>query len=453
MVAARELLRGETGRLRLRTLVFIRWIAVVGQFAAVTLVHWGLGFKLPIVASLLVIGVSAAMNLVVSLTQPMRQRLSDRVAAGYLAFDMVQLSALLYFTGGLQNPFAILIVASVAVSATVLSRGTTISLGVLAGVCVTVLALIHEPFPWQTPGFALPDFYIMGIWQALVVSVLFIAAFIGSVAEEARAMTDALAETRMALAREQRLSELGALAAAAAHELGSPLATIAVVAKEMKRDIGPDSPLAGDVDLLIEQSDRCREILAQLSARPEAEPDALYPRMVATALLNLIAAPYRLEGKPIEVRCAPHPDTPDSPEPHIVRTPEILHALGTLIQNAAQFAATGVTIEARWTPGAIRIAISDDGPGFPPPLLDRLGEPYVSTRDEGGEHMGLGIFIAQTLLGYHGATLSFANRESGGAVVTVDWKRSEAERLGREPPARDAPDREAPGRKPPARAA
>ena len=415
------------GRLRLRTLISIRWAAVLGQSAAIVLVHYGLGYSLPLFHCAAAIGASALLNVVLTLRGHLGRHLSDYHAVLYLAYDVLQLTALLYLTGGLNNPFALLILAPVIVSATALARPATIGLGGLAVAAITILAFYYQPLPWPAPGFALPEYYMLGVWQALVIGILFIAAWVGSVSEEARTMSDALVATQVALSRAQRLSELGALAAAAAHELGSPLATIAVVAKEMRRDVAPGSPLADDVGLLIEQSDRCREILAQLSRRPD-QPQAFEPGryMPLSQFLDFVAEPYRTEGKPIVIHAAAA-DEGAGPEPEIERVPEVIHALGTLIQNATQFARSAVHIDAQWGAAEIGIEVTDDGPGFPPLLLDRLGEPYVSSRKDQGGHMGLGLFIAQTLLGRYGARLAFANRREGGARVSVTWDRATAE--------------------------
>ena len=253
------------GRVNLRTLVVIRWVAVVGQLATLLMVRYGLGFALPMIPAIGIVALSAILNLAVTFTRPLSLRLSDRAAAFYLAYDIVQLTALLFLTGGLENPFSLLILAPVTVSATALSRASTMALGALSVLCITFIALWHLPFPWNGDGLELPDLYLTAIWEAMVLGTLFIAAYVGSVSEEARRLSDALTATQMALSREQRLSELGALAAAAAHELGSPLATIAVTAKEMSHDVAADSPLAKDVELLLSQSERCREILAGLA--------------------------------------------------------------------------------------------------------------------------------------------------------------------------------------------
>ncbi len=426
------------GRVRLRTLVYIRWIAVVGQATTLLLVHYVLGFALPVFACLFVVAVSAGLNITLGLATPLGRRVRDRTAALYLAYDLVQLTVLLYLTGGLQNPFSILILAPVTASATVLSRGSTVGLGVLSGLCITLLALIHEPFPWRGQVFGLPDFYIMGVWQALVVGILFIAAYVGSVSEEARRLSGALAATQLALGREQRMSALGALAAAVAHELGSPLATIAVTAKELSHDAPPKGPLAEDAALILEQSDRCRDILAQLANKPVADGGEPFERVALETLCSIAAAPHASDGVAVLVnrthdKTGGGPSDESETEPHVQRSPEILHGLGTLIQNAVQFARATVTIGCHWTATTVTITIVDDGQGFPTNLLDRLGEPYLSTRRDGpkDQHMGLGIFIAETLLGRTGARLSFGNEPGLGARVTVTWERAALERIGR----------------------
>lgn len=432
------------GRVRLRTLVYIRWFAVTGQAASLLLVHYGLGFHLPLPVAFAIVGTSVALNILVSVRQPLSMRLPDRAAALYLAYDMIQLTALLYLTGGLQNPFAVLILASVTVSATILSRGSTVGLGLIAGICITLLAFWHEPFPWNEPGFILPDMYIMGIWQALVVGTLFVAAYAGSVSEEARQMSNALAATQMALEREVRLSELGALAAAAAHELGSPLATIAVTAKEMQRDVPEDDPLATDVRLIIEQSHRCREILAQLARQPESAGGEPYALLPLSAVVELAAEPHESGGIAVMfgkgLANGVEADSEGAEEPIIRHSAELIHGLATLVQNATQFAKSRVDIDTRWSRDEAIVSISDDGAGFPAGILDRLGEPYLSTRgksDGTGDHMGLGVFIAQTLLSRTGASVSFRNRPGGrgkakttGAVATIRWARRDLSRLG-----------------------
>jgi len=409
------------GRLRLRTLILIRWIAVMGQTVTVLAVHFGLGFKLPLALCLAVICALALSNAFLSIRRVAPSRLDDRAAALLLGFDVVQLALLLYVTGGLQNPFAILVIAPVMVSATILSRAATIALTLLAVASITVLAVFRTVLPWSPEPLALPSVYVLGIWTALAVASVFFSAYVWSVSEEARRMYDALAATQTLLARQQRLSALGGLAAAAAHELGSPLATIAVVAKELSRELPADSPLAEDVGLLISQSDRCRDILAGIARTPESRSDEPFDRLPLSQLVEATAEPYM--GPAVDVEIIIEDDVTGD-EPVIDRSPELLSGLGTLIQNAVQFARDHVVVSLSWDDRTLEIAVQDDGPGFSPAVLDAIGEPFISTRAGDSEHMGLGIFIAQTLLAGLGAELSFANLPGAGAEVVIRWPRT-----------------------------
>ncbi len=410
------------GRVRLRTLVWIRWMAVAGQTVSLVFVYYGLGFELPIGPAMAVVAASVLLNIVVSLKRSSAAiRLSDRNAALFLAYDIIQLAALLYLTGGLKNPFAILFLAPVAISATILSLRSTQWLGLLAVASVSLLALIHLPLPWREGDLALPDLYIAGRWVALVLGTIFIAAYAWRVAAETKRMSDALAATQMALAREQQLSALGALAAATAHELGTPLGTIAVVAKELSREFPEDSPLAEDVALLSSQAARCREILAQLSRRPTGEDDSVYGILPISALVETAAMPYRREGVSLEI-VSKGDDTGGTPEPKVLRSPEIIHGLGNLVENAVDFAHSTAVVEVAWSADKVHVEVIDDGDGFAADILDALGEPYVTSRAE-QDGMGLGVFIAKTLLARTGAKVRFANLPGGGAAVAIVWPR------------------------------
>jgi two-component system sensor histidine kinase RegB len=426
----------DSSRIRLRTLVKIRWVAIAAQATAILTVHLIFGFDLPFGLAMGVVAASAALNLWASGRRPAAGWLGEREAWLFLVYDQVQLILLLYLTGGLGNPFAVLILAPVTVSATALSRRSTIGLAALTLVLATAVAYWHLPLPWHAPGFALPKPLVLGVWAALSVSVVFVAAYLSSIAEEARRMSDALAATQLALAREQRLSALGGLAAAAAHQLGSPLGTIAVVARDLSRELEPESPIAEDVALLEAETQRCRDILAQLAARPDPDPGDPFHRMPLRVLVETAAEPYRTTRVALRVAAAPDAAARDD-EPEVLRSPEALHGLGNLIQNAVQFARTRVDIALTWDQETVRVTIADDGPGFAPGILEHLGDPYVAgvgdrrrrphTRSQDDEdedvHMGLGIFIARTLLMRTGARLQFGNRRGGGAQVDVTWPR------------------------------
>jgi len=418
-------LPGGGGQVRLRTLTRIRWAAVAGQLVALVLVRFGLNWPLPMEAAMSVVGVSVVLNLVITFRHPEQGRLKEWEAAAYLAFDTLQLALLLYLTGGLTNPFALLFLGPVTVSATVLTRRATAILCALVIVCSTLLMFDHLPLPWSALGLELPGLYVWGLWAAVVIGTLFLAVYAGSLAAESRRMTNALSATQLALAREQQLSAVGGLAAAAAHELGSPLSTILVTATELSREMPADNPYAEDIRILRAEAYRCREILAQLALQPATDDGADPFAQTPLSAMVRTAADRHLETG-ISLRIDAEGDD-DSAEPVVANSPEFNHGLGNIIQNAVQFARESVAIRIAWSEETITVTVRDDGPGFAPAVLDRIGEPYISSRGEG--HLGLGIFIAQSLLQRTGGQLAAGNvRGVGGRVVggevSIMWPRA-----------------------------
>ncbi len=421
--------------IRLRTLIRLRWLAVIGQTGTVLLVSFMLQYQLPLASCLAVIALSAWLNVFLALRWRSGQILSTRAAGLLLAYDVVQLAGLLYLTGGLENPFAFLFLVPVTVSATSLSLRWTLALGMMAFGFSTLLAFYHLPLPWRAgENFALPATYVGGMWIAIVCGTGFSAVYARRMAEEAQLMSAALSATEMVLAREQRLSALDGLAAAAAHELGTPLATIALVARELKRELPGVTPHAEDIDLLISQAARCREILARLSKREHSE-DKIFGQVKISSLLEDLAAPLRGSDVQIKVFCQADGNEPQ--EPVLLRNPGLAYGLSNILENAIDFAKSWVEVNATWTASTIRLKVMDDGPGFDSFIFDRLGDPFVTTRpgyDEavdqqgarGHEGMGLGLFIAKTLLERSGATVTLANRPppDQGADVTLQWQRS-----------------------------
>ncbi|WP_237152668.1 ActS/PrrB/RegB family redox-sensitive histidine kinase [Oryzibacter oryziterrae] len=424
-------------RLRLDTLVRLRWLLVLGQFVAVLIGWKGLDLTLPLPVCFGLTGVSAALNVGLRLRFPATQRLTEEQALPLLGFDGLQLAALLHFTGGLSNPFALLLIAPVVVAATVLSAAATLGLGVLVALLGLILAVTFEPLVWASgQTLTLPPNYILGMWVALVLAGGFVAAYSFRVAEEARRLQAALAATEMVLMREQHLNQLDGLAAAAAHELGTPLGTITLVTKEMLREVGPDSRLSEDLELLRSQAERCREILRKLTSL-NTDMAAHFDRLPLSHLIEDMTAPHRDFGVDVVIQL----DGDRAREPQGGRNPAILYGLGNILENAMDFANARVDVAATWTEERVAIVIRDDGPGFAPEILARIGDPYVTTRQKTaaaststGGGLGLGFFIAKTLLERTGARLTITNRAAPehGAVVRVEWPRSAMEVMPQE---------------------
>ncbi|MDI7775989.1 ActS/PrrB/RegB family redox-sensitive histidine kinase [Asticcacaulis sp. EMRT-3] len=433
--------RGQE-HLRLRTLVMLRWLAVFGQTVMVLLVAYGLGFHIRLGLSLGIIMASVWLNITLSLGRRSVTRVRGWEAALQLSFDACQLALLLGVTGGLDNPFCLMLIAPPTVAAANLPTRHGLAVVVVSIIAACGLAFWSLDLPWFAgETFTLPHMYRSGFLAAIIVGIVFTAGYAWQTALEQARMARALTATQAVLAKEHRLSALGGLAAAAAHELGTPLGTIQVVAREMLNGLKPGDALFEDAELLVSQSQRCRDILKSLSASPERS-DMVYERMALRSFLEEAAAPYRAAHKQIVISVSVE-GAPAGVDPGlgmtIRRRPEWLHAFSAFIENAVDFARTTVYVRAEVTRGFVSVTIEDDGPGFAPDILSRLGDPYVSSRyqaeiaenrDEASHSgMGLGFFIAKTLIEYTDATVSFGNREAGGAHVRALWRREQIDIL------------------------
>ena len=413
-----------SGQLRRNTLVLLRWGAVLGQSIALLFVSQVLGFDFPLGPCLAIIGLSIFVNMIVTASFELDRRVGDREAGLQLGFDLLQLAALLWLTGGMANPFALLFLAPVVTSATTLNKRVLFSLSGLATLLSFALIYNSQPLPWSPAGsFELPEIFRMGVWVAIIIGSAFTSLYAWRATRESRAMSDALAATEAVLAHEQKLSALGGMAAAAAHELGTPLATIQVVAKEMTREVDSKTPLGEDAALILSQAQRCREILTQLSQRGD-ESEAIYDALSIEDLLEEAAEPYIHFGKDISIDLSG-----DGEEPVLKRQAELLYGLKNFIENAVDFAESAVTLTGRWTENVVTLTIDDDGAGFDPLILGRLGQPYVSRRqqpkqvDELAGGLGLGVFIATTLIERTGGKVTFGKSPQGGAQVKLVWSR------------------------------
>lgn len=414
-------------RLHVTTLLRIRWLVLSCQTMAVLFVGLYLGFPLPFGTCIVLISLSAWLNLYLTFHYPFSYRLGPLATTFILGFDILQLAALLFLTGGLQNPFALLIVGPAIVSAASLKLRYIIVLNFLVVLCVTILSIKSLPLPWY-PGETIsqPRLITDGVWTAIVVALIFFTNYAYRFAEEARRLADAFTATELVLQRENHLSSLDGLAAAAAHELGTPLATIQLVAKEMDYALKSQPEFKEDIELLSSQIARCRDILKHLTSLSTNQNDDIY-NMPVTSLIEEIVAPHRDFGIHIEMR----QETCTGEEPMLRRNPGILFGLGNLIENAVDFARSEVIVSYCWTEQFIRITIIDNGPGYTPAILDRIGEPYTTSRvaDQHGGGLGLGLFIAKTLLERSGAQLYFANsdKKNYGAEVRLQWQRRQLE--------------------------
>lgn len=444
-----DMLRREArGRwVRLGTLTTLRWLAVAGQAVAVIVAARFYDVALPWELCALAISASVVFNVVSMQIFPPNARLSERAALISMLFDLGQVSALLALVGGLANPFAVLLLAPVTISASTLTLRSTVIVGLTALALITAMTFWSLPLTFADGGHLTPPpLHTFGVWVALVISILFMTFYARRVSAENYRMSRALRAAEAALSREQRLTAIGGLAAAAAHELGTPLATIKLVSGELAEELADNPELKEDAELIRSQADRCRDILADL--RQGGRSDEHVKRVPVSALIAEAAEPHRDRGARIITRFADGLLDETTPQPLAYRRPEVVHGLRNLVQNAVDFAETTIWIDLSETETDLRITVGDDGPGYPEDLLQRLGDPYVTSRPRearatgdgrSGEYtgMGLGLFIAKTLLERTGARVSFATvdravrranrgqplerRRPSGAVAAAVW--------------------------------
>lgn len=420
---------GRRGHLRVRTLVGLRWLMIAGEVLLLGLAAI-LEFQAPFIACFCVIGVAAWINLLTGIATPGQRVLGDAEATAHLTIEIIQITVLVYLTGGSANPFMLILIAPVTLSAATLPARAMTLLGVLAAAAALALAFVYMPLPGAPGMQGVHESYRVASSLAVVAGVAMIAGYVRLAAAESSRMALALDVTQAVLAREQRLSALGALAAAAAHELGTPLATIAIVAKEMARE-APTPQVKEDADLLIAQAQRCREILTRLTETPDAASDEVHERMSLRQLVQEVLEPHaQVKGVRIEAIVT---GAPGLKTPYVHRMPEVTHAMTSFVENAVDFANSEVLVTARFDADTLSIEVRDDGPGFAPEILAKLGEPYVTSRPgaEGSRTghigMGLGFFISKTLLERTGAVVTFQNGRPRGAVVSARWLRADIE--------------------------
>lgn len=404
-----------------RTLITVRWVHIAGQILAILIGILLLEIQLPIMPIIGCVMLLTSIN-AFAIAFHRHARLGENGAAIYLALDITQLALLLYFTGGFENPFSMMMIAPVAVAAAVLNLPRMVVLAFLSILLATLLSIWHRPLSWPGGEVVITPSYMLGEQIALIFALAFIASYVWRISYEFRHIQNALHDTQMTVYRQRQLSALGAQAAAAAHELGSPLSTISIIAKDLYREYANDPELKDDLTLLVEQSKRCSDILKDFSINPERVEDPLVTAQPLASFLHDLATQYRHERPDIIVDII---DDPALGGVTMTHSAELVRGLGNLVQNAIQYARARVTLTLQVQGNRIRILIRDDGDGFSPQVLARIGEPYLSTKRRGEQNMGLGLFISQTLLESRGSQVRFRNHPDGGAEVMVILPRLE----------------------------
>ena len=398
-------------------LTILRYIAIFGQFTAVNIVFFYLDLKFPIKETYIIIFIGLLTNLFLQFKIKVIQ-LKDTYASLFLLYDIFQLSALLYLTGGILNPFIILLIIPTIVSSTFLSMGTTIILGVITSFLLFLLSYTYLPLPGlESNIFDVPNFYKQGILIAILIGLIFLSYFGIRFAGETKKRSEALNKLQEVISKEYELESLGGQAAAAAHSLGTPLATIAVVAKELKKEIGDDKNFSKDIDLLISQTKRCSDILKKISKKQIKDDIFLSSIKFEDLLEEIINSFKETSSKKIELSIEDDKNKID-----IDRTPEIIYGLRNFIGNANKFSKSKVNIYLKSNDREVTVIIKDDGPGFPDDIFNFLGEPYIKSKSkETGSNAGLGLgtFLGKTLLEKQGAKLSFKNNHNGAEVKIV----------------------------------
>ena len=415
---------GENLNLDRKTLIILRWIAIIGQFTAINLVYFYLNLNFPIKIAYLIILIGLTTNLILQF-KVKTILLSDFYASIFLIYDLVQLSLLLYLTGGISNPFSILMIIPAIVSSTLLSMGTTIILGFLTILFLFLLTIFHYPLPGIHDGsVTFPKLYLIGYFIAIIVGLIFLSYFGIRFSGESKRRSDAVNRLQQVVAKEYELESLGGQAAAAAHSLGTPLATINVVATEIKKEIGDNKELVKDIDLLISQTKRCGEILKQISMK-QIKEDTFFSKTGLENLLSEIIENFQeTSSKKIYLV-----SDQDKNKIQLRRSPELIYGLRNFIGNAVKFSKSRVEIEIKSNNDLTNISIHDDGPGFPDDIIEIIGEPYIKSKSKSvlsNAGTGLGTFLGKTLLERQLAKLHFSNNNKfGGASVNINWNSSD----------------------------
>jgi len=403
-----------------KTLVNLRWIAIVGQLITINFVYYYFKLELPLIEAHIVILLGLITNLILQFKIKANQ-LKDLYSTYFLIYDLLQLTFLLYLTGGFSNPFSLLMIVPSIVSSTFLSMGTTIILGTITIISLFFLTKYHEILPGlDVYSFTFPEYYLEGLFISIVIGLIFLSYFGIRFSGETKKRSVALDKLQQVMAKEYELDSLDGQAAAAAHSLGTPLATISVVAKELKKEIGDKSKHSKDLDLLISQSKRCSNILKKISKKEISDDQFIKLIKVESLLEEIIISFEETSDKKITLL-----ENEDKNKINIKRSPEIVFGLRNFIGNAIKFADREVRIKLISDEQNLVLIVNDDGPGFAEDIIKLIGEPYLKSSSKqisGKAGLGLGIFLGKTLLERKNAQLTFFNKEDlKGATVKIAW--------------------------------
>ena len=406
-------------RILLKNLVNIRWIAIAGQLSAIIFVNFFLNISIPIFYCLLVIIVSIIINFVSSFSKNRNIYLSDNEAFYFLLYDTIQLAVLLFLTGGIYNPFSLLLIAPVIISASYLQISYSIFLSIFSIVIIFCLNFFYVKIDWLED-FSFPKLFTIGLVIALTISIIFIVIYVYILANSSRKISTALNETQIALINQKKVSEMGSMAAAAAHEMSTPLNTIFLIIGDLKKDKSINKNLKSEILLLETQADRCKKILLNLSKNPQNLKDSFFKKTKLSSLINMNFEKYLKNNNNINTNIRIIEKNQN--EPLINYSDEIMYGLGNIIQNASQHAIKYIDVSISWNKDYIYISVKDDGPGFKNEILEKIGNPYISDKSKENS-MGLGIFIAKNLIEKIQGNIKFYNQNNNGSVVEISLKR------------------------------
>ena len=409
--------------LQKKTVVILRWIALIGQLITIYVVHFLLELNLPIILCSITIFCGGLTNIFIQFTFKKNQ-LSNIESTILLFYDVIQLAVLIYLTGGVTNPFVIFLVVPAIVSSTLLNLTSTFFLSFITIVALVLLTFNYFPLPSEgNIHFHVPDYYLYSIPTSLIIVLIFLNYFGFRFGHEARKRSEALNKLESVLAKEQELDSIGHQAAAAAHSLGTPLSTITVIAKELKKETKDNPKYSEDVDTILSEVKRCGDILKKLSRR-EIVDDIYVSNIALEDLLFEIKNSFEeVSEKNIEL----YFDKKNKKTP-IKRSPELTYGIRNFVGNAVKFSKKNVFINLINNKDEIKIRITDDGPGFPNDVFKIIGEPYIASKVKKFKNksgLGLGTFIGKTLLERKKAIIEFSNLEKGGASVEISWKYSD----------------------------